>query len=149
MKVYDYKIDGPTHCREGVATDGRSGILLDTFWTGGDRHRLTAVESATAEERFDTDDFRELDGNKHGIKAEWSTFAPKDRQVITSQHRLQCLYFVRNGATPDLATQIENARQKVADAVSTERSAASSLQRARDELLALENSQIANTANVA
>ena len=142
MKVYDYEIDGSRHCREGVATEERPGILFDTFWTGGDRHHLTDAEAFSAKGRFDTNDFHELDGNRFGIAGQWSTFAPGDRQVIPSQHGLQHRYFVRNGATPDLATQIENARQKVADAESAKRHAASSLRWARDDLLALEDGVI-------
>jgi len=141
MKVYDYEIDGSRHCREGVATEERPGVLFDTFWNGGDRHHLTDAEAASAKVRFDTADFQDLDGNKFGNAGQWRTFAPRDRQSIPSQHGLQIRYFVRNGATPDLPTQIENAQQKVAEAESDVRSAASSLRWAQDELLALEGKE--------
>jgi len=139
MKVYDYEVDGSRHCREGVATEERPGVLFDTFWTNGDRHKLTETEATSARFRFDTDDFIELDANRFDNADQWNTFAPGDRQTITSQQGLQVRYFVRTGAAPDLATQIENARQKVSDAERAERSATSALTWARSELRALED----------
>lgn len=138
MKVYDYEVDGSRHCREGVATEERPGVFLDTFWNGGDRHRLTETEAASMKERFDTDDFDELDRNKFDAEARWMRFAPADRQTITSQHRLQARYFVRRGAAPDLATQIENAKQKVTDAEHEVERSASRLKWAQADLAALE-----------
>lgn len=140
MKVYDYDVDGSRHCREGVATQDRPGVFLDTFWGGsGDRHRLNATEVLTLRERFDTDDFVELarDGYGSAARAQWQTFAPEDRESVSSQHGLQVRYFVRRGASPDLATQIENAQQKVAEAERALESATSRLHWAKDELRAL------------
>jgi len=136
MKVYDYDVDGSLHCREGVATEERPGVLLDTFWTGGDRHRLTEKEALSIRERFDTDDFDELP--RVGSRGRWEMFAQADRASIPSQHGLAHRYFVRIGASPDLATQIENARERVAKTESDVRRAESALQWARDDLRALE-----------
>lgn len=137
MKVYDYD-RAQYHCREGVATEERPGVFLDTFWGAGERHHLTQVERASMRDRFDTDDFEELDGSKFDQHGRWITYAPDDRQTIPSQHGLQVRYFIRLGASPDLPTQIETARQKVAEAEHQVASAASSLQWAREELAALE-----------
>lgn len=137
MKVYDYD-RAQYHCREGVATEDRPGVFLDTFWGGGERHVLTAVERQTMRERFDTDDFEELDGSKFEQHGRWATYAPADRETIPSQHGLQVRYFVRLGASPDLPTQIETAKAKVTEAEHQVERAASSLQWARDELAALE-----------
>ena len=136
MKVYDYEVDGSRWCREGVATEERPGVLLDTFWIGSDRHRLSEIEAASVVERFDTDDFHQIDD--WDARSRWHTFAPADRRTIPSQHGLQMRYFVRRGASPDLATQIENARQKVAEAEREVESAASRLQWAQDDLRVLE-----------
>lgn len=141
MKVYDYDVDGSRHCREGVATEERPGIYLDTFWGtygSSERHRLSGMEEASLRERFDTDDFEELDRNRHGNHGQWMRFAPADRKTIPSQHGLQVRYFIRRDATPDLATQIENAKEKVAQAEGEVERAASRLQWARADLAALE-----------
>ena len=139
MRVYHYDVDGSRHCREGVAVEQR-GVLFDTFWGAGDSysHRLTETEAKTAEFLFDTDEYRELDRYSRGAPAEWRTYAPKDRGAIPSQHGLRCRYFIRKGARPDMATQIENARQKVADAENALHSAETRLRWAREELAALE-----------
>lgn len=137
MKVYDYDVDGSSWCREGVATEERPDVLLDTFWTGGDRHRLTAAEVTSARLRFDTDDFEQVEG-QWDAQEKWMRFAPADREAISHQHRLQHEYFVRKGASPDVATQVENARQKVSEAEREVERAASHLQWARDALAALE-----------
>lgn len=112
MRVYDYEtLDRPNRwCREGVAVELDGGRLIDTFWAGiGSSHQLTEAEVATAVLRFDTDDFDELDEYKQHSKATWNTYAPEDRETITSQHRLRSRLFIRKGAKPDLPTQIENA----------------------------------------
>lgn len=100
-------------CREGMAiaeerADG-SVFFADTYWGSGmDRHILSDAEVATAEVLFRLDDYRLVDRNET-----WDDFAPDDRQVITSQHRLQQKLYVRIGSTPDLDTKLENARAKV------------------------------------
>ena len=137
MHVYDYKIDGDRHCREGVATEERPGVLLDTFWNGGDRHHLTETEATSVRVRFDTDDFIEIDGDR-GRRGRWEQFAPEDRDTITGQHGLTVRYFTRHGASPDLATQIENAQTKVAEAEQELLRAKSHLRWAQDDLRALE-----------
>jgi hypothetical protein len=137
MKVYDYEVDGSRHCREGVATEVRPGVLLDTFWVGGDRHPLNKTEKTSARFRFDTDDFIQVDGD-HGRRDKWEQFAPRDRDAITGQHGLTVQYFTRRGATPDLATRIENAQTKVVEAKQELESAKLRLRWAQDVLRALE-----------
>lgn len=107
----------PRWCREGVAIaeDQPTGlVLLDTYWQGGgDHHRLIPAEVETAVLMFSMGDYTELDRNRGGVRGEWETYADDDRQVISSQHRLQFRYFVRTGAQPDRATQVGNARAKL------------------------------------
>jgi hypothetical protein len=131
----------PTWCREGVALveDHGNGHLdlLDTYW-GADRidtqaHCLSDAEIETAVLRFSRNDFRRLDRAEAGL---WRDYAPVDRQTISAQHGLQCAWYVRKGAQPDLDTRIENAREKVADAESDVRAALS--RKAHSERVLLE-----------
>ena len=113
------------HCREGMAiarvrADG-SVFFADTFWGyGGDDHVLTEAELLTAELRFNTADYDELP-LRSGYT--WESYAPSDRAVITQQHGLQRRLFVRKGATEDLPTKVENAKQALALAEDEVRSA--------------------------
>ena len=142
--VYRYKPDGGvTHCREGLAVSmlGRDGlILVDTFWgSGTDAHVLTDTERATAELVFNTADYREL-----GRGESFEDYRPEDRQVITSQHRLQVRRFVRNGSTPDLSTKIANAQTKVQEAIKEADWAEQRVTWAREELAELESQKEAH-----
>ena len=130
----------PRHCREGMALVDEHGRAFDTFWgiDLGDRHCLTAAELATATVVFNVGDFEMLDKYSHSSRGRWETYNPLDRAVITSQHGLQAVYYVRKGAQPDLETQIENARERVEDAERQVRSAQSGLEWRRRELAALE-----------
>lgn len=134
MKVYTYTADsGVRHCREGMAVEQEyydgSVFLTDTFWGTCDDNVLTEDEQATAVLLFDTDGCEPVpDG--HDIR----DYAEADRFAITHQHGLQRELYIRKGATPDLDTQIENARQALEDARSTLRSAESDVQLAEEEL---------------
>lgn len=125
-----------THwCREGLALVGATGLLVDTYWASmSDAHVLTDAEIATAVLRFNVGDFDELDRYRAGGRDQWMRYAPKDRELITSQHRLQARYFVRKGASEDLATQIANAEQELGDAQSKLQSAQWNVERAQREL---------------
>lgn len=134
------------HCREGWAIartrDDDSVYLLDTFWGSGDTHVLTDEEIATAELMFNLADYDELDRYRsHESRAKWETYRPADRETVTSQHGLQVRWFIRKGAQPDLATQIDNARQGVADAYEKLRSADFGVELAWAELKRLESGQ--------
>lgn len=109
------------HCREWMAVVkmGRDGrlIMLDTFWGSHDRYPLTPDEQATATVRFHLHDYRQVPA------WEWEQYAPADRQTITSQHGLQVQSYVRNEASPDLPTIIQNARDRLERAKERVRSA--------------------------
>ena len=134
-------------CCEGtaIATTWKDRVvLLDTYWRSiGDDHRLTVEEIETVEFLFNTDDYDEMSGGHRGRNAPdtWATYAPTDRQRVTSQHGLQSRWFLRKGAQPDLATQIDNARQAVADAYEKLRWAGRDVDLALAELARLEADQ--------
>ena len=113
-------------CREGTAIVVKSGRAIDTYWgstASTDSHVLTGEELATAEVLFLLKDYDELDIPRRESPATWKRYAPADRRRTTSQHGLQARWFIRKGAEPDLATQIANAQQNVADAEVALRSA--------------------------
>jgi hypothetical protein len=132
-------------CREGTAiaaTWKDQVVLLDTYWQSSDQHRLTDDEVATAELLFNLADFDELPSGRHlGSSGKWMQYSPADRKRITAQHGLVVRYFIRKGAQPDLATQIENARQAVADAYEKLRNAERDVDYARRKLARLEAAQ--------
>lgn len=112
------------HAREGIAVvreeDGKL-IARDTFWNafwGMGGQLLTPEELESAEYRFNHGDYRIIDR-----RSEWLSYDPKDRRVLTEQHRHRRVYLVREGARPSLSTQIDNARAKVAEARSELQSA--------------------------
>jgi hypothetical protein len=113
-------------CREGTAiATQRDGdiILVDTYWgSGSDNHVLRDDETATATLKFNLGDFDELP-SRPGVRLAWGKYAPADRELIPSQHGLQCRYFIRKGAAESLPTQVENATQALIDAESELRSA--------------------------
>jgi hypothetical protein len=122
-------------CREGTAVMDERGRLVDTYWySGGDA--LSAEEVAVAQFQFNLADYDEV-----GSESRWSRHNPTDRQRITRQHGLSVRWLVRKGAQPDLATQIDNARQAVADAYEKLRSAEFGVELAWAELKRLEAGQ--------
>jgi hypothetical protein len=126
----------PRWCREGMAISDHMGRFVDTYWTGGvDSHVLNADEQATIEHLFWLDDYREVrTPSGRGTLSEWETYAKEDRQCITSQHGLRVRYFIRNGAQPDMSTQIANAEERVRAAEEAVRSAEWGLENARRRL---------------
>jgi hypothetical protein len=106
-------------CREGVAIvePGRHGgapIAVDTYWSSGfDNHILTEDELATAQLRFNINDYDELDRYARGTRSEWETYHPLERQEVCSQHGLETRYFIRKGAKPDLSTRIANLDRRI------------------------------------
>lgn len=127
------------HCREGIAIAkvcGSSVVLVDTFWQSGshDDHVLTAGEKASAEIVFNIEDYDELDRYMSFSEELWNKYAASDRQVVTSQHGLQKRWFIRKGACPDWNTQIDNARQVVAEYERQLESVRSNLEWARRDL---------------
>lgn len=129
------------HCREGMAVVDEHGRSWDTFWDS-DRHHLTADELATAEVIGNLGDFKHLGSDactgRRDHELEWGRYAPADRLAVTHQHRLQADYYVRRGATPDLDTQIANARSKVEEAEGNLGTAQRRLEWARRDLAKLE-----------
>lgn len=129
-----------SHCREGTAYVQDSGAAIDTYWRpsgGGDSHRLTESELATASVSFNVNDYDLLERYVSSSRKTWETYRPEDRAQITSQHGLQASLFVRRGAEPHLDTQIENAEAAVLAAEREANSAAYVLERRRDELATL------------
>lgn len=125
----------PRWCREGMAIADERGILFDTYWgSGGDNHRLNAVEVATAEVIFNVADYDELDRYARASRGIWETYHPDDRRVLTSQHGLQRRWFIRKGADPDMATQVASAEEKVLEAEEAVASAQRRAEWAREEL---------------
>lgn len=116
------------HCREGTA-------YVQDY---GQSHRLSESELATATLSFNVNDYDLLDRYASSSRETWETYRPEDRAQITSQHGLQASLFIRRGAEPHLGTQIENAERRVEKAEAEANSAASALERRRDELAALE-----------
>lgn len=138
--VVQYDVEDP-HCREGMAIakqreDGRT-YLADTYWSS-ENHILSEAEVASAELVFNLADYDELDQYRHESAAKWKTYAPADRERITSQHGLQVRWFIRKGASPDLQTQIENACEAYVEAQSKLRSAEADVRYAWQVLSELE-----------
>jgi hypothetical protein len=130
---------GDRWCREGTAIVQDNGALLDTYWgSGGEAHRLTAAELATAEVLFRLSDYDELDRYKRGSADVWKTYHQNDRQRVTSQHGLQARWFVRKGAQSDHATRVENAREALREAEHEASSAERRVAWRREELAQLE-----------
>lgn len=133
-------LDRPNRwCREGTAIAERRNpyrvVLVDTFWSGGtEAHVLTDEETATAELRFNLNDYDELDRYSGMSQATWHKYATKDRAAVTSQHGLRKRWFILKGATEDLATQIVNQREKIAECQSKFQSARNDLRYAEQEL---------------
>lgn len=136
-----------SHCREGTAFVNDRARALDTFWQpegDGDSHALTDQELATAEVRFNVNDYEPLDRYSRSSRGTWETYHPVDRARIPSQHGLQEQLFIRRGASPDIGTQVANARERVAEAESELSLAERRLEWRREELAALEAKEPTN-----
>lgn len=132
----------PWWCREGIAITDDNGVLFDTYWDGGEKHRLNKIEVESAQVVFHLDDYAELDRYSRSSKSTWETYHPDDRQRITSQHGHQVRWFVRKGATPDMSTQIANAQEVVDVARAKVDNAERSLRWAERELQRLQSQAV-------
>jgi hypothetical protein len=121
-------------CHDGyaIAEKRRDGqvILVDTYWNSG--ASLGTVEPLVYEHLFNLADYDVQPAHV------WETFAPADRQYIPKHSGYQTVHLVRKGATPDLATRISNAQDRVDEAESALRSAERTLAWRRRELADLE-----------
>lgn len=128
-------------CREGTAVAlEMNGMvrLVDTYWSlESDSHVLTADEAATAELRFNVDDYDELDVYHRGSPGTWERYAEADREVITEQHGHRRRWFLRKGAVEDRETIIANAAAEVERLELELESAQRRLEWAREDLAAL------------
>jgi hypothetical protein len=118
-------------CQDGYAIAEERGdrvVLVDTYWISGP----SVVRAESYEVLFNLGDYEEKP------RSAWETFAPADRQYIPKHSGYQTVLLVRKGATPDLSTQIENARELVSEAEDEVRSAQWGLDFARRELAQLE-----------
>lgn len=124
-------------CLEGTAVVRDNGAAFDTFWdSGSEAHRLTASELARAEVLFDLDDYDEMDRWRPD-EQKWLTYAPEDRQRVTSQHGLQRRLYLRKGARPHRQTVLSNLRETVEEAEAEARSAQRNMEHAQEDLAAL------------
>lgn len=132
------------HARETTAFVRDDGTAVDTFWRHTDSSAavLNEDELATAEVRFNANDYDALDIYSHSSRAEWLTYHPDDRGRIPSQHGLQEALFIRKGAKPHLDTQIANAERAVREALDEVNGAQRRLEWRREDLAKLEASRV-------
>ena len=120
-------------CHDGWAIaesrdDGRI-VLVDTYWVSGGH----LVNPESYEVLFNLADYDCVERRE-----QWEKYAEVDRRRIPRHSGYQTLYLVQKGATPDLATQIENARERVAEAEHEVRAAQHTLDWRRRDLAELE-----------
>lgn len=128
-------------CRENMAVAAVDSFgvlrLWDTYWSMTDRsmdaHVLTKDEADSVRPLFNLADYETVT-----TTWEWERYAPADRQVVTSQHGLTRVLYVRKGAVPDLATQLGNARDRLSAAEAQLASAQHKVEFARRDLADLE-----------
>lgn len=131
-----------TWCHDGYAVaekrpDG-SVVLVDTYWTYVGMSHGTVVSPAAFDFVCNLGDYDEKPEH------EWEKYAEADRVWIPRHACYRPLRLVRKGAQPDLATQIENARERVREAERKVESAQSGLAWRREELAALEAQAVAS-----
>lgn len=139
------------HCREGIArvVRIRDGLAVnDTYWgfypRSIDDHTLTLGELSSAELLFNVYDYLAMESvlsraySRSVLRDEWLRYHPDDRAQISSQHGLRVLYLVKEGTSPDLATEIENAKEDVRAAEAVFGSAERTLSLKRDTLKKLQ-----------
>lgn len=109
-------------CRDGyaIATERRGEwVLVDTYWGGsGDSHVVDTRFDEEIEFVFNLGDYDQV---QH--KAVWEQFHPDDRQSIPEHKGYHTRFYVKKGASTDLATRIANARAAIEDAESKVRTA--------------------------
>lgn len=134
--VYTYT---PTehHCMEGLAIENERGSLIDWFWNGSivSHRQIVSRDAAGLTFVANLGDYEMTDRDGSKSNAE---YAPADRLTIHAQHGLQRTNYIRKGATPDLATKIDNAKHEVESAEAEMRSAKHHLEWARTKLSELE-----------
>lgn len=105
----------PTWCIEGMGvvrprpSDGALWIV-DTYWGGGGSEHVFELEQVDPVVLFNLDDYDEL---PRGQAWRWERYAPADRGLITRQHRLQRVLYIRKGAVEDHTTIVENAHERL------------------------------------
>lgn len=124
-----------TWCHDGYAIaelrrDGQL-VLVDTYWSGGSDGAVVGPD-VPYELLFNLADYEEKPAYV------WERYAPADRQYIPKHAGYRTVHLVRKGATPDLSTQIENARERVTEAEDKLRTAQNDLDWRRRELAELE-----------
>lgn len=123
------------HCHEGLAIarrdDGDKLRYFDTFWGSTPTEKLRE-DLVNAELVFNLNDYREV---KHW---EWLKYGLDDRKIVTGQHSLTKIYYVRTEASESLEQQISQARDAVEKKKSELDSAISYLQWAWQDLMRLE-----------
>ena len=141
--VYTYT---PTqrHCTEGLAIEDERGRLQDWYWGSTRDSMLDKVVSRDAADLTFVANLNDYELTPRNGQESNADYAPTDRLVITAQHGYQRTYYIRKGATPDLATKIDNARARLEEAESDLRSAQFRVQWAADELTALKEQEKAS-----
>ena len=136
--VYTYT---PTqhHCTEGLAIEDERGRLIDWFWGNSRDAMLDKLVSRDAADLTFVANLNDYELTPRDGRESNKEYAREDRLVIRSQHGLQRTYYIRKGATPDLSTKIENAREELRKAEESLRSAQRSVEWAQKELAKLES----------
>ncbi|WP_028245383.1 hypothetical protein [Pseudoclavibacter soli] len=129
------------HCREGIACahtyrDTGEAYLVDTFWGAEGDPSLSCInehEAKTAQLFFDPDAGWHIPTHDEDT----SEFESSDIRVVTWQHGLRSMTFVRDGATASDRVRVENAVAAVEQARAALSSAQSQLKWAEDDLARL------------
>jgi len=133
--VYTYS-PKERHCLEGLAIENEHGKIIDWFWSGdvvGNQVVSPDAEDLTKIANLYDYEMTPRDGRESN-----QDYAPEDRLLIHSQHGLQQTHYIRKGAKPDLATRIENARERLSEAEYDARSAQRRVKSAQEALAELE-----------
>ena len=120
------------HCTEGLAIENERGQLVDWYWHGD--IVWDQIVPKDAEDLVKIANLKDYDLTPRDGRESNEDYAPEDRLVIHAQHGLQRTHYVRKGSKPDLATRIENARERLAEAESEARSAQRRVEWAQEAL---------------
>jgi hypothetical protein len=120
-----------SHCRHGIAVIDERGDGRDTYWGDGEYSYVDPERLADGEFMFHLPAYRLVEEN------EWLKYAEEDRQAFPMGGYPRRL-FVRSAAEPDLETQIQNARGKLAEAERELEAAGRSIRWATEDLVKLE-----------
>lgn len=119
-------------CRHGIAVVDEHGIGHDTYWRDGDGSYVSPAALAGGVLMFRMGDCRRVSD-----EYEWAKYAEADRYSFPMGAYPRNL-FVRADAEPDLETQIQSARAKLAEAERSLVSAGNSIRWAAIDLDKLE-----------